>query len=591
MSPEVPAGPGDELPGFLPASRLAALKGSPLRAGPTTPGVYLFRDAEGAVQYIGKARSLRRRVLDHLHVGVEKDGSILERSRSVEFVPTESEREALLLEASLVKQYQPPYNTLLKDDKSYPYLAVTVGEEWPRILLVRNPKRNRQQALFGPYVSAREARSVQKLLSETFQLRQCFRLPPRACLYYHIKTCSGPCIGAVAPDDYGRDVRRAIEVLRGDTRSVRPALEAEMTAAVKREEFERASILRDALRGLEALSEPQHVVGTGTKIVDVIALVYPRDPGVLEVAVGLLRLEEGEVRATEPHLLGIPAADPPEAGELLKQFLLQYYGARIELPKRIVIAGPAPAGADEAIEWLAEKGIPVKFRPTGRYASLARLAERQARSHLESHGPPRTPKEAMVALQDLLKLPTLPRRIEGIDISILQGFEAVGSLVVFQNGRPAKDEYRKFKIRTVEGMNDFAMVHEVVSRRFLRRIAEDEILPDLLLIDGGAGQLAAAEAALRELNAADRIPAIGLAKREEEIYLPAEPIPLRPNPNSAPVLLLRAVRDEAHRFAVTYHRKRRSIRLREEVARATPEPDASRRPPPAAPSPAPSPGP
>jgi excinuclease ABC subunit C len=569
MSPEPPA--PIELPGFQPASRLAALKGAPMSPGPTTPGVYLFRDGEGTVQYVGKSRSLRRRVLDHLHVRVEKDGSILARSSSVEFVPTESEREALLLEASLVKQYQPPYNALLKDDKSYPYLAVTIGEQWPRILFVRNPRRDRKQVLFGPYVSAREARSVSKLLSETFQIRQCRVLPPRACLYYHIKTCSGPCIGAVTADDYGRNVRRAIEVLRGDTRSVRPALESEMAQAVKGEEFERASILRDALRGLQALEEPQHVIGSGQKTVDVIALVYPRDPSILEVAVGLLRLEEGEVRRTEPHLLAVPAADPPEPGELLRQFLLQYYGARLDLPKRIVIAGPQPAGAEVALEWLAEKEIPVKFRPTGRYASLARLAERQARSHLESHGPARTPKEALVALQDLLKLPTLPRRIEGIDISLIQGYEAVGSLVVFQNGRPAKGEYRKFKIKTVEGTNDFAMIHEVVSRRFSRRIAEAEILPDLLLIDGGAGQLAAAEQALAEIGAGDQIPAIGLAKREEEIYLPQERVPLKPNPNSAPVLLLRAVRDEAHRFAVTYHRKRRQIRLREEVDRASRE--------------------
>ncbi|HEV2316567.1 MAG TPA: excinuclease ABC subunit UvrC [Thermoplasmata archaeon] len=558
-----------ELPGFLPASRLAALLGTPLGGGPRGPGVYLFRDGRGEVLYVGKARSLRRRVLDHLHVRVEKDGSIVGQSSSVEFVPTVSEREALLLEANLIKQYQPTYNTLLKDDRSYPYLAVTVGEEWPRILFVRRPRRGRKNVLFGPYTSAAEARGVAQLLAETFQIRRCVTLPPRACLYYHLKTCSAPCIGAVGREDYDRSVRRAIEVLRGDSAAVRPTVEADMARAVRAQEFERAALLRDALRGLDALSERQHVVGPGSRAVDVLALVFPRDPSVLRVAVGLLRVEEGEVRRTEPHLLGIPASDPPEAGELLRQFLVQYYGHRTDRPSRLVIAGPRPAGADEAIDWLErEQGIPVKFRPTGRFRALSHLAERLARAHLDAHIPGAPPREVLVALQSLLKLPTLPRRIEGTDISIFQGSEAVGSLVVFEGGKPNKDEYRRFRIRGVEGTNDFAMIEEVVRRRYTRRLADAEILPDLLLVDGGAGQLASAERALNDLGLADRVPAIGLAKREEEVYFPDRAEPLKANPNSAPLLLLRAVRDEAHRFAVTYHRKRRSMRLRSEVERA-----------------------
>jgi excinuclease ABC subunit C len=559
----------DELPGFLPASQLKALQGVPLGGGPTSTGVYLFRGADGTVQYVGKARSLRRRVLDHLHIRVEKDGSIVAASASVEFVPTVSEREALLLEANLIKQYQPPYNTLLKDDRSYPYLAVTVGEEWPRILLVRRPRRRRGLVLFGPYISAREARGVQKLLSETFRIRRCVQMPPRACLYYHLKTCSAPCIAAVTPEDYERDVRRALEVLRGDTTSVRPSLEAEMERAAKEEEFERAALLRDAVQGLEALHERQHVVGPGRDVVDVLALVFPRDPGVLRVAIGVLRVEAGEVRSTEPHLMAVPASDPPEAGELLRQFLLQFYGHRPELPRRLVIAGPRIAGAEDALGWLEqEKGVKVRFRPTGRYAALGRLAERLARAHLDEHAPGAPPREVLVALQSLLKLPTLPRRIEGTDISIFQGYEGVGSLVVFEGGRPNKDEYRRFKIRDVEGTNDFASIEQVVERRYRARIAEEEVLPDLLVVDGGRGQLDAAERALGRLGLSDRIPAIGLAKREEEVYLPDRDEPLRPNPNAAPMLLLRAVRDEAHRFAVTYHRKRRSMRLRDEVGKA-----------------------
>jgi len=555
-----------ELPSFVPASELARSTGAAFAKGPDAPGVYLFRTGRGDVVYVGKSRSLRRRVLDHLHARVEKDGTILAQSASVEFVPTANEREALLLEASLIKQYQPPYNTLLKDDRSYPYLAVTVGEQYPRLLFVRRPRRGRHNILFGPYTSAREARSVAHLLSETFQLRRCVRLPKRECLYYHLKTCSGPCIGAVTAETYHAQVERTLSVLRGHAETVRPGLESEMRHAAEREEFERAALLRDALAGLTALTERQHVVGPGSGRADVIALALPQDPATLKVAVGLLRVEEGEVRRTEPHLLVFPADDLPEPGELLRQFLTQYYGTQIELPKTIYIEGPRPAGIDETIDWLeGEKGVSVRFRPTGRPAGWARLAGRLARAHVDTVVAAPVPRDVLRALQSLLELPTLPNRIEGIDISIFQGYEAVGSVVVFQGGRPAKAEYRRFRIRGVEGTNDFAMIHEVVHRRYLRRIAEEEILPDLLLIDGGRGQVGAAVEALGSLPMPREIPIVGLAKREEELYLPEATEPRRPNPNSPPMLLLRAVRDEAHRFAVTYHRTRRRIRLREEV--------------------------
>ncbi|HEV2230660.1 MAG TPA: excinuclease ABC subunit C, partial [Thermoplasmata archaeon] len=288
-----------------------------------------------------------------------------------------------------------------------------------------------------------------------------------------------------------------------------------------------------------------------------------------------LRIEEGEVRGTEPHLLRIPPDDAPDLGEVLRQFLTQYYGHRLEQPGRIYIQGARPPGIDETVDWLeGERGIEVRFRPTGRAASHARLAERLARAHVDSVGVRPAPREVLSALQSLLTLPTIPNRIEGIDISIFQGSNAVGSLVVFERGAPAKSEYRRYRIRSVEGTNDFAMVHEVVYRRFFRRLAEEEILPDLLLIDGGRGQLNAALDALGELHLSDRLPTMGLAKRLEEVYLPDRAEPLRPNPNAPAMLLLRAVRDEAHRFAVTYHRTRRRIGLREEADAAGVGPDA-----------------
>ena len=561
--------PRAELPAFVPASQLAETVREGFRPGPDAPGVYLFRSARGEVVYVGKARSLRRRVLDHLRAKMEKDGSIVAESSSVEFVPTANEREALLLEANLVKQYQPPYNVLLKDDKSYPYLAVTIGEEVPRVLFVRRPRRRAGVLLFGPYTSAAEARGVEKLLGDLFQLRRCPRLPKQACLYYHLKLCSAPCIDAIDRTAYRHQIDRAVDVLRGRTTLVRSEVEGEMRAAAGRQEFERAAMLRDALDGLAALRERQSVVGRGSGRADVIALAYPSDPATLRVAAGVLHVEDGEVRRTEPHLVVIPADDVPEPGEVLRQFLSQYYGAQFELPERIYIAGPRPAGIDTTLDELfGARGIDVQFRPSGRYASLARLAERLARASVDQVVARPAPREVLLALQSLLTLPTIPNRIEGIDISIFQGYEAVGSLVVFERGLPKKSEYRRYRIRGVEGTNDFAMVAEVVRRRYLRRLAEEEILPDLLLIDGGAGQLSAALASLGDLRLTDRIPTIGLAKREEEVYVPDRSEPLRPNPNAAPMLLLRAVRDEAHRFAVTYHRTRRRIRLRDEFSGA-----------------------
>ena len=558
-----------ELPAFVPASELAARTEEGFRTGPDAPGVYLFRSARGEVVYVGKARSLRRRVLDHLRAKIEKDGTILAQSASVEFVPTSTEREALLLEASLVKQYQPPYNVLLKDDKSYPYLAVTVGEEFPRVLLVRRPRRRAGMLLFGPYTSAREARSVEKLLGDLFQLRRCVRLPKQACLYYHLKVCSAPCIGAIDRDAYRATIDRAVDVLRGRVALVRSTVEEEMRKAAAAEEFERAALLRDALGGLGALGERQAVIGRGSGRADVLALAYPNDPSTLRVAVGLLRVEDGEVRRTEPHLVQVPADDVPEPGEVLRQFLTQYYGGLFELPERLYIAGPRPAGLDATLDELfAPRGVEVHFRPSGRYASLGRLAERLARATVDQVVARPAPREVLVALQNLLELPTIPNRIEGIDISIFQGAEGVASLVVFERGLAKKLEYRRYRIRSVEGTNDFASVAEVVRRRYARRLAENEILPDLLLIDGGAGQLAAAEESLHALGLDERLPAIGLAKREEEVYRPDRSEPMRPNPNAAPMLLLRAVRDEAHRFAVTYHRTRRRMRLRDEFEEA-----------------------
>jgi excinuclease ABC subunit C len=567
-----PGRPPVELPGFVPASQIDAASAQ-YRRGPDAPGVYLFKTHQGEVVYVGKARSLRRRVLDHLRARIEKDGSILALSSTVEFVPTSSEREALLLEASLIQQYQPRYNALLKDDRSYPYLSVTRNEEFPRLLLVRRPRKGTGALLFGPYTGAREARHLRQVVADSFRLRRCVRLPKAACLYYHLQLCSAPCIGAISPEQYRQDVESAIRVLQGRASEVRTSMESTMREAASRQEFERAAHLRDALRGLDALSERQHVIGPGRGRVDVLALAYPSDPSTLRVAVGRLRVEEGEVRGTDPHLLTISAADPPEPAEIWRQFLGQFYGAGFDLPERIYLAGAVPEGLAPILDELFEsRGIHVQSRPTGRFAALGRLAERLARASVDQVTSGPAPREVLLAVMNLLRLPTIPQRIEGIDISILQGTDGVGSLVVFDHGAPRRSEYRRYRIRSVRGTNDFASVAEVVGRRYRRQLAEEEPLPDLLLIDGGAGQLATASSALAALGLTERIPVIGLAKREEEVYLPDRNTPLRPPPNSPAMLLLRAVRDEAHRFAVTYQRTRRRIRVQGEMERASRSP-------------------
>lgn len=557
-------------PGPTPATpRLSLLTSA--SSGPTGPGVYVFKAPGGQVLYVGKARNLRKRVQDHLRRPTEKDEYLAAHASTVEFLPTRNEREALLLEANLIREEQPRYNVLLKDDRSFPYIAVTLDETYPRLLVVRRPRRGKGTALFGPYTGAREARSLAHILTETFQLRQCRRLPPRECLYFHIKTCSGPCIGAIDGAAYRARVDSAILVLKGQTSEVFPALTAEMKAASARLDFERAGQIRDALRALDALKDRQSVMDAAGPATDVVGLALPESPGSSGAAVGLLRLREGAVVQATPHLLSVPDdVAPLETDELLADFLLQRYTRQGERPDVILLPlmGPHLRQAVAGLQTLHP--FEARVAKTGRPRSLMALAEAMARAHLASHAAPRPPESVMKGLMALLQLPRIPRHIEGVDISLFQGNEAVGSLVVFRNGLPSKDDYRRFKIRTVEGTNDFAMIHEVVSRRYQRQVAEAEKLPDLLLIDGGAGQLAAARAALEEVGASE-IPTIGLAKREEEIYVPDRAEPLRPSKNSPPVLLLRAVRDEAHRFAVTYHRTRRRMAMRGEERAAAPD--------------------
>lgn len=534
-------------------------------------GVYVFKGPKGEILYIGKSTDLRRRVLDHLREEEEKDSRINAQYDRIEFIPTQNEREALLLEANLIRQHQPRYNVLLKDDRSYPYIALSVGERFPRVSLVRRPKRKKGVLLFGPYMSAREARSLVQVLAEALLLRRCRTLPKVACLYYHMGTCSAPCIGAIDKEAYRRRTEDALKVLRGRGEEILPALQREMGEAAKRLDFERAARLRDAIAGMDGLKGRQSVVGTTGENLDVVALTAPTEEGIV-AAVGLVKVRAGQVVGAESRILSMPPGMGFSREDLLSVFLLQDYALRRDLPPILYLSSQdapgvrsegAPGVALEGpLACLAEKGVTTRYAVSGRPRSLLSLAESTGRARLATTETPRD--EALLEeTQRFLSLPQTPRHIEGVDISILQGTEAVGSLVVFRDGRPAKPEYRRFQIKGVPGMNDFAMVHEVVRRRFSRLKAEDGEMPDLLLVDGGAGQVAAAASALESLELAS-LPLIGLAKRHEEVYLPGRKEPLRGDKNGRPLLLLRHVRDEAHRFAITYHRKRRQMALRAE---------------------------
>ena len=541
--------------------------------GDLRQGVYIFRGPRGEILYVGKSTNLRRRVLDHLREREEKDVWIRQEHDRVEFIPTRNEREALLLEANLVREYQPRYNVLLKDDKSYPYIAITAGERFPRISMVRRPRRKKGTLLFGPYTSAREARSLVEVMAEAFLLRRCRTLPKVACLYYHMGTCSAPCIGAISQEAYTARIDDSLKVLRGHGEEILPDVQTEMAQAAARLDFERAAKLRDAIAAMDGLRDRQRVVSSLSGAMDLLEVVRSEEEGKV-AAVGLVRVREGQVVGADARLLAVPEDISVNSADLVAGFLLQDYVRRRELPPVLYVApellaastegpsGEGPSELSESIALLTEQGVEVRGASTGRPRSLLDLARSTARARLATSTSPRA-DALMEETQQLLGLPGYPRRIEGIDISILQGTNPVGSLVVFVNGSPAKSEYRRFRIKGVPGMNDFAMVGEVVRRRFTRLREEGHSYPDLLLIDGGAGQVGAAADALRDLGITD-VPLFGLAKREEEIYRPGRKEPLRTDPNSGPMLLLRHVRDESHRFAVGYHRKRRQMAFREE---------------------------
>jgi excinuclease ABC subunit C len=551
-----------------------------LKALPAKPGVYLLRSTNGAVLYIGKAKSLRPRVRSYFRAGGGPRVAperLLERIEDVEVIVTSTEVEALHLEQNLIKRYRPPFNVRLRDDKSFPYIAVTLEDEYPRVMFTRERHR-RGVVYFGPYANAKKVRETLDVLNRVFPYRPCEGPTPGRhsgipCLDYHIDRCLAPCVGYVSKEDYRAVIDRVIEFLSGETRPVLRELERKMREAAENERFEEAARYRNRLFSVRHLAERQAADRREVGTVDVIGIARDDDCAAVQV----FPLRDGKL--IDRYAFHLENVSDRDQETLLEAFCLEYYGSAPSVPPEIVV--PADAGDTAALaEFLSERRgsrVEVRAAQRGEKRRLQELATQNARVALESEAEASERRrlrrvEALEELREALNLESLPLRIECFDISNIQTSSPVGSMVVFQDAVPKKAHYRKFGIRRVEGQDDFAAIAEVVSRRFarLRDVAADDYdegfakEPNLVVIDGGKGQLSAALAAMQAYDL-PRVAVIALAKRDEEVFVPDRPEPIVLDRHSPGLQLLQRIRDEAHRFALGFHRQRRDQEARESI--------------------------
>jgi excinuclease ABC subunit C len=550
-----------------------------LKRVPAASGVYLLRDERGEVLYVGKAKSLRPRVRSYFQAGSSdtRQGirAMAGRVETIETIVTSSEVEALHLEQNLVKRHRPPFNVRLRDDKSFPYIAVTVEDDYPRVMFTRERHR-RGVWYFGPFANAKKVRETLDVLNRVFRYRPCEGPQPGRhsgipCLDYHIERCHAPCVGYISKEDYRELIDQVVEFLSGDDRPIRRRLEQEMRQAAAEERFEDAARYRNRLHAIERLSERQAVERPAAGSFDVIGIAVSPE----RAAVQVFPLREG--RMVDRFSFHLENAAGEELSEVLEQFCLEYYGAAPSIPPQILV--PRGSGDTAALEtFLSERRgahVEVRAPERGEKRRLQELAQQNATLALESETFVAETKrarrlESLEELREALNLESLPIRVECFDISNIQGQEIVGSMVVFEDASPKRSHYRKFTVRGLDGQDDFGAMREVITRRF-SRLAVDPgseewnesfaATPNLVVIDGGKGQLSAALAAMQELEL-PRVAVISLAKRIEEVFVPgrAQPILL---PRESPALqLLQRIRDEAHRFAITFHRQRRDAAAR-----------------------------
>jgi excinuclease ABC subunit C len=529
---------------------------------PESPGVYLWKDADGVVLYVGKAKRLRSRVRSYLasdHLDSVKTRALMQQSADLDTIVVPTEAHALILEANLIKEYRPRFNIALRDDKSYPYIKVTVQEPFPRVFVTRRLIDD-DARYFGPYTDVGQMRRALNVVKRIFTVRSCNydmprEMPERACLDYHIGRCKAPCILAQSQDDYRAMIDEVLLFLDGRADEVIRRVRDRMETAAVSLDFERAAELRDALRHLERMEEPTIVLEVEGGDRDVVG--YARDGD--DACVAILRIRRGKLLARD-HRFVENIADEDDAA-VLSAYLARTYVSSDERAAELLV--PFDFEDREAME-ISVAGTRVIAPQRGPRRELVDLAQQNARhlleelklSTLESDERATSP---VYELGRELGLQRLPRSLVCFDISTAQGTDTVGSCVWFENGRPRRAEYRKFKVKSVEGTDDFASMREVVGRYFRRRLDEHKPMPDLVVIDGGKGQLGAAADAIRELGL-DTLRLVSLAKREEEIYVLGRSDPIRLSRRSPGLRMLQQARDEAHRFAVTYNRKRRSLR-------------------------------
>jgi excinuclease ABC subunit C len=541
-----------------------------LKALPAQPGCYIFRDEHGRVLYVGKALSLRSRVRSYFRKSSNLGARIarmVAQIRDIEWVVVDSELEALVLECNLIKQHRPPFNVRLRDDKSYPYIVIT-REPFPRVMFTRRLRKDGSR-YFGPFTSAQAVRETLALLHKVFRLIPCGKswsgeAVQRPCLYYHMGQCLAPCAGLADREEYERELRSVIQFLEGRQDALLKDLRGRMKTASERLDFEAAARYRDAVASIEQVLERQKVVAQAGRDQDAIALVRD-DRG---AAVHMFYVRGGKLIGQRIfHLDGSNGSSPAEA---VQQFVKQYYADAPEVPQEVLL--PVEIEERAIIEsWLRNKrgrSVRVEIPKRGDKLKLLELAATNAELALEQmrqeeESQAAWAESAMQQLHEELNLPSPPWRVEGFDISNIQGSAPVASMVVFEHGQPAKSEYRRFRIRyNPESPDDFAMMREAVLRRF--KAWKDgkegfQKLPDLLVIDGGRGQLHAALQAQNEIGLT--VPTVGLAKRREQIFQPGKPDPLELPLDAPGLVLIRRLRDEAHRFALSYHRKLRDKRM------------------------------
>ena len=544
---------------------------------PNSPGVYLMRDGEGNILYVGKAANLRHRVGSYFSAGQKlppKSQKMVARVADLDFYVTASEQEALILELNLIKRHHPRYNVRLKDDKTFPYLKIDTGEDWPRIQVTRRLEQDGAR-YFGPFASARSVRRTLKVVKGIFPLRNCTRpitgTDSRACLEYHLKRCLAPCIGAVGRPEYAAVIKEVILFLEGKQARIVRELERKMAKAAAALDFEKAALYRDQVQAIGEVIEGQRIAATVSGEQDAIAFAQERDQAYVQV----FFIRNNKLTGRESFVLQGTRHEEPS--QIMTGFIQQFYASSPYIPPLLLLQYPV---ADITIlkDWLRNRRgekVDIQVPRRGHRKQLVEIVAENARQGLEQLkikqlAAPRTLEAALAEIERELHLPRPPFRMEAYDISNIQGTAAVGSLVVFEGGKARPAHYRRFRIKTVSGADDYAMLHEVLRRRFKRigngAPTQDSwaIMPDLVLIDGGKGQLNAALSAMSEVGA-DSVPAASLAKENEEIFLPRETKPVILPPSSPGLQLLQRLRDEAHRFALGYYQK---IRKRESFASA-----------------------